>query len=102
MGKFRCFETLVCESCFVPDRDAMAPPELSADAPVPLLAEPVEVAPGVALGVDLDRAGGHRVHRPLGQLVHPDEPLIGEVGLDSGLATVGVADAVGVGLDLYE
>ena len=33
----------------------MAPPELPADAPVALLAEPVEVALGVAFGVDPDR-----------------------------------------------
>ena len=34
----------------------MAPPELSADAPIALLAEPVEIALGVTLGVDLDPA----------------------------------------------
>ena len=49
----------------VPDRDPVAPPELPADAPVALLAEPVEVALGVALGVDRDPARGHGVHRVL-------------------------------------
>jgi hypothetical protein len=43
------------------------PPELPADAPVALLAQPVEVALGVALGVDPHAARGHRVHRLLGQ-----------------------------------
>ena len=45
----------------------MAPPELPADAPVALLAQPVEVALGVALGMDLDPARGHGVHRLLGE-----------------------------------
>ncbi len=40
----------------------MSPPELAGDAPVAFLAEPVEVAFGVAVGGDFDAAvedGGH-------------------------------------------
>ena len=90
-----------------PDGDPVPPPELPADAPVALLGEPVDVALGVALGVNLDRAGGHGVDRLLreagstvGVVAHPDEPLVGEVGLDRRLAAVGDADAVGVGSTL--
>ncbi len=51
----------------VPDRDPVPPPELAADAPVAFFAQPVEVALGVALGMDLDPARGDGVHRLLGE-----------------------------------
>ena len=51
----------------VPDRDPMSPPELAADAPVALLAQPVEIALGVALGVDLDPARRSRRPSPAGR-----------------------------------
>ena len=46
----------------VPDRNAMAPPQLPADAPVALLAEPVEIRLGIALREELHPAVVHRIH----------------------------------------
>ena len=54
-------------SAGVPDRDSVPPPELSADAPVTLFAQPVEVALGIARGMDLDPSRGDSVHRLLGE-----------------------------------
>ncbi len=93
----------------VPDGDAVAPPELAGDAPVALFGEPVDVALGVAFGGDADLAGGDGVDGLLGEarrailiVGHADEPLVGEVGLDGGLAAVGEVEAGGVGLGLDE
>src|SRR5688572_6105819 len=50
---------------YCPHRDPVPPPELTANAPVPLLSEPVEVRLRVPLGEELHTAAGHRVHRHL-------------------------------------
>ena len=92
-----------------PDRDAVAPPELAADAPVALLGEPVDVALGVAVGVDLEAPGGDGVDGLLGEaggavgvVAHADEPLVGEVGLDGGLGAVGVLEGDEVAVRAFE
>src|SRR5579871_1098534 len=93
----------------IPDGDAMPPPELPADAPIPLLAEPIEVALGITLGMNLHPAGCDGIHRDLSQarlatpvVAHPDEPLVRQVRLDRRLAPIGVVDPGRVGLDLLE
>ena len=68
----------------------MAPPQLPADRPIALFAEPIEIAFGIARGNDLHPAVGHGVHRRLGQILHPHEPLIGQVRLDRRLRAVGM------------
>ncbi len=61
------FEILLRASSAVPDGNPMSPPELAADAPVALLAQPVEIALGVALGVNRNAARRDGVHRLLGK-----------------------------------
>ncbi len=105
----------------VPDRDAVAPPELAADAPVTLLGQPGRDKSRRS-GHDRDgRSGAGRSGRPSPRgrrrwrpgptrrarnslpvpraaedaafdVAHPDEPLLGEVGLDRRLGPVGMAD----------
>ena len=68
----------------------MAPPQLPAHRPIALFAEPIEIALRIALGHDLHAAVGHGIHRRLGQMLHPHEPLIGQIGLDRRLRAVGM------------
>ena len=83
----------------VPDRDAVAPPELAGDAPVVHVVDPREPARLQLLGVDHDVAAAHRVARCLGQRPDLDEPLQRKPRLDGlELAALGVADAVPVRL----
>ena len=82
---------------------------MAGDAPVAFLAEPVEVAFGVAVWGDFDAAVGNGVHGGLGEagffgavgegdaafaVGELDPPLVGEVGFDGGFAAVAVADFV--------
>src|SRR5260370_42674763 len=46
----------------VPDRNLMSPPELTANAPVALLAEPVLVGLAVAFGEEFHVAARDRIH----------------------------------------
>ena len=48
------------------------------------------VAFGIPRRMNRDAAVRHGVHGRLGQLVHPDEPLVGQVGFDRRLAAIGV------------
>ena len=73
-----------------PNWNPVPPPELPADAPVALFAEPVEISLGVARGEELDAAIVHGIHRRLGQVVHLHEPLVRQVRLDGRLAAVAV------------
>ena len=76
----------------------MAQPDLPADAPVPYVPQPVQVGALVALGVPAHLpalAGRDRAGR---QLVHLQEPLLGDQRLDHRAAAVAVADLVDVGL----
>ncbi len=60
--------------------------------------QPVQIALGVALGMNPHPARGHGVHGLLGEagtaiprpVTHLDEPLIGPYGLNRGLGTIGV------------
>src|SRR5690606_7045106 len=59
----------------VPDRDAVAPPQLTADRPVVHVVDPVEEALLQLLRVDRDAAVADGVARGLGQRLDADEPL---------------------------
>src|SRR5205807_1732220 len=61
----RRLERLLAAERLRPHRDAVTPPQLTADAPVALLAEPVEVTVLVALGEELHLPRSHGVHRHL-------------------------------------
>jgi len=66
----------------VPRRDAVAPPELSADAPVLDVLQPVPVGVDPVLGYEAHAARRDGLEAPLREFVHPHEPLVREVGLD--------------------
>ncbi len=80
----------------VPDRDAVAPPQLARDAPVVQVVDPVEVPLLHLLRVDLDLAVADRVAGGLGERADLDPPLHGQPRLDGGLAARAVAHRVGV------
>ena len=86
----------------VPNRNAVAPPELTADAPVALFLEPVEVLVGVAFRNDLDFAARDSLHRVVGEDVHLHEPLVAQVRFNHSLGTVGMAHLHFVVFDLDE
>ena len=82
--------------------DAVAPPQLARDAPVLEVVHPGEVGLGPALGVEGHLAGLHDLGGALFKLVHGHEPLLGEPGLERGVAAVAVHDGVVELLDLLE
>ena len=80
----------------VKNRDAVAPPQLAADAPVVHVVHPAEV-PGVHLRrVQPDPAVADRVAGRLGQRADADEPLQRLARLDGGAAPAAVPDRVHV------
>ncbi len=101
----------------VPDGDAVAPPDLAADAPVADVLQPVAVHAQVAFGNDLDLGGlaggvrpalvdgpegiaGQRAAGSAVGLRHRHEPLLADQRLDNGAAAVAGADRVRVWLFL--
>ena len=80
----------------------MAPPQLTADAPVAGVLHPVHIVLGEALRHELDVALLHALDGGLGQRLHLDEPLLGHHGLDGGVAAVAGADFVLQRLDLLQ
>ena len=86
----------------VEGRDLVAPPQLTADAPVAGALHPVEVVLGKALGHKLDLALLHALDGGLCQRLHLNEPLLGDHGLDGGVAAVAGADLVLQRLDLLQ
>ena len=86
----------------VEDRDAVAPPQLARNAPVLEVVHPGEVGVGPAGRVELDLAALDDLGRALLELVHGNEPLLGEPGLQRGVAAVAVHDGVVQLLDVVE
>ena len=86
----------------VPSRDLVAPPQLTADAPVAGVLHPVHIVLGKALGHKLDLALLYALNGGLCQRLHLDEPLLGDHGLDGGVAAVAGAHLVLQGLDLLQ
>ena len=71
-------------SLAVPNRDAVSPPKLAGNAPVAFFGKPIDIAFGVAFGMDFDTTRDHGVDRQLreagsavGVVPHADEPLVG-------------------------
>ena len=85
----------------VPDRDAVAPPELTADAPILDVLEPVEIGLRPAFRVELDDARSHGTLRFVDLRV-ADEPLFAEARLDRHVGAFGVAHGVLVRLGLHQ
>src|ERR1035438_9111281 len=93
--------------CAVPGGDAMAPPELAADAPVVDVLHPVEIGLLVFLGGEVDRLFSIRSRLDggdgyIGEGLNLDEPLRGEARLYDGFAAVAVAYVADVILDARE
>ena len=92
----------------VPDRDAVAPPELAADAPVADVFEPVEIDAGEAVGDDGDVAVGDGGVGAAGDAVgftvaaHLEEPLEADEGFYYRIATLAVAHGMAVVLHLFQ
>ena len=83
--------TVVAAVVAVPDRDAVPPPELAADAPVADVLHPVQVDPGPALGDEAQPPALDRRDRRHGERLHLHEPLQRQVRLDDGVAAVAAA-----------
>ncbi len=86
----------------VPGRNAVAPPQLAADAPVLDVAHPAEVHVLVLLGHKLDLAaldGGDGFFR---QRLGGDVPLVGQPGFDHGAGAVATRDFQCVVVDLLQ
>ena len=79
----------------------MAPPQLTADAPVADVLHPVEIGLGEPFRHELHLAGAHRLDGGLGQRLHLHEPLGAGHGVYGVMATVAGAHVVGVVLDLH-
>ena len=82
--------------------NAVAPPQLAADAPVLEVLHPSGVGLRPARGVEGDLAGVDGVERRPLELVNGDEPLLGQPRLQGGVATVAVHDGVIEVLDVIE
>ncbi len=66
----------------VVDRQAVAPPELTRDAPRPDVLHPIQIHAAVVLGQDPHTPVAHRRRSPARQLVHAHEPLQRDERLD--------------------
>ena len=82
--------------------NAVAPPQLAADAPILEVLHPGGVGLRPARGVEGDLAGVDGVERRPLELVDGDEPLLGQPRLQGGVATVAVHDGVIMLLDVVE
>ena len=86
----------------VPDGDAMPPPQLAADAPVPDVVHPVEIDLGESLRDNLGVTVRHGITRRFRQRLHPDIPLVRNYRLDDDVAPVAMPHRVVVRLDLFQ
>ena len=86
----------------LPDRQAVAPPDLARDVPVGRLLERRDREAVLRLGMELDAARAQSLQRRLLQLVHPAPPLQRDPRLDPRLAAVAERDRVAVRLALVE
>ena len=82
--------------------DAVAPPQLAANAPVLEILHPGGIGLCPARGVEGDLAGVDGVERRPFELVDGHEPLLGQPRLQGGVATVAVHDGVIVLVDVVE
>ncbi len=86
----------------VPDGNAVAPPELPADAPVPDVLHPVLVGALEALGNETDAPVAHRVEGGARQRLDAHEPLLRDDRLDDGAGALAVAHGVRIRLDALD
>ncbi|MDQ1094644.1 hypothetical protein QE400_004057 [Xanthomonas sacchari] len=84
-----------------PGRNAVAPPQLAADAPVLDVLHPVAVGVDPVRRYELDLPGLDQLQAALGQRVHLHKPLVGEIRLDhlAGAVATRHLQLVRLGLD---
>jgi len=80
----------------------VTPPNLTADAPVLDVIEPLLVLALPHLGYELRLTPLHRLKGLLGQGLHANEPLFGIVGFHHSVTTIAMADVVLMRLNLNE
>ncbi len=85
-----------------PGRDAVAPHQLAADAPVLDVGEPVLPDGGVVGGRELDAAVADGLQGHARGVLHVHEPLLADQRLQHGATAVAEADLVGVVLHLHQ
>ncbi len=76
----------------IPDRDAVSPPKLTADAPVLDVLQPVVIDLLEAFGHNADASIAHGCERSLGQRFDLHEPLLGDHRLDDLTAALRARD----------
>jgi hypothetical protein len=81
-------------SFVVPRGNALAPPQLAADAPVAHVLHPVAVGVGEFLRMQFHLAAHHHVQRGLRHLAHLHEPLQRQARLDDGIGAFARAHLV--------
>ena len=86
----------------VPDRDLMAPPELTADAPVVDVFQPVIIGLDETVGDELRLAVFDGLEGGFSQGFHLDEPLLGDERFDCRLAARAMADGMGQFFDVVQ
>ena len=86
----------------VPGRDAVAPPQLAADAPVLDVAHPLEIGVLPVVGHEADVAIFDSLDRRLGQGLGLHEPLVGQVGLQHLAGAVASRHHQGVVVDALQ
>ncbi len=74
----------------------MSPPYLPGNAPVPDIVQPLEIGLFPVLGIDLGFALGNGPGRLFRQRSGLNEPLLGNVGFDRGMAAIAMPHAVPV------
>ena len=83
-------------------RNAMAPPQLAADAPVADVLHPVAVRLHPTLRIEFDAAVVHRLQGGLRQRLHLHEPLVRKTRLDGNVVPFGITDLMRVVFDMVQ
>ena len=86
----------------VPHGNTVAPPQLTAHAPVTDVLHPVHVILGEPSGHKLGLAAGHSLNGRLRQRLHVHEPLLGHHGLNGGVAAIAGAHLVLEGFHFFQ
>src|SRR4051794_1486593 len=86
----------------MPGGDAVAPPQLARDAPVPDVLHPLEEDDLAIIRDKSDAAASHGIHGLFRQGLGSDKPLIRDERFNDVFAAIAFAEADLIGLDLFE
>ena len=79
----------------------MAPPELAADTPVLNIFKPYAISRLILFRHEADEIVHHGLERNIGKMLHADEPLEAQTGLDDHFGALAVANLISVVLNLF-